>query len=171
MVYSPGGGPASVFKWWLLVAHEHTLQWDGGLLGAPIAWSSAQEIRGGKVNRGLSFLRPRFHFLLCGSSWWGGWGSRYHRTGAGTRYPGKKTWRVPACPGIVCTLPSLLKVNWAVTTYTEPLRDLIPRHSLDTFRPKTRKGIGEQTLSQASFLAQSLGGKSSTLCLYHKYSD
>lgn len=37
-----------MFKWWLSVVHGHTLQLDGGLLGGPIAWPSAQEIRGGR---------------------------------------------------------------------------------------------------------------------------
>lgn len=48
MVYSPGGGP-TLFKWCPSVVHGHTLQWDGGPLGGPIAWPSVQEIRGGRV--------------------------------------------------------------------------------------------------------------------------
>lgn len=54
-------------------------------------------------------------------------------------------------------VPLALSPESELGCYTEPPRDLIPRHSLDTFRQKKRKGIGEQTVSQASFLPQSLG--------------
>lgn len=133
----------------------------------PVGWSNSMALSSGnkrrKVDRGLSFLRPRFHFLLCGSSWWGGWGGGTTAQELALDTPGKKSWRVTPLSWYLSWKWTGL---WPVTQ--NPLGDLIPRHSLDTLRQKRHRWA--DTLS--SLLSTTVPrGMSSTLCLYHKYSD
>lgn len=145
----------------------------------PVGWPNSLALSSGnkrrKGNRGLSFLRPRFHVLFCGSSWWGGWGAATTAQQLALDTPGINSEECQFCPGIVCPLPSLLKVNWAVTR--NPLEILFPHHSLDTFRQNNNKKKKNKKRhrwadSLSSLLPTTVPrGKSSTLCLYHKYSD